>query len=162
MGARRASSREHESSFGRTSIKSVTNSMRRKDDVEGRGSDSNSRAQTISRRTLRRPARAGGSRRADGLPNFLGPFVQGPPVGLFVYVNSGTLAGQSDSCWTRRSAREPRDRPLAASTLHSRFRMRATRGAAAHDVGEVRDSCPRAHHSSMTAHPIASAPSTPA
>lgn len=44
-----------------------------------------------------------GDGRADGLPNFLGPFAQGPPAGRFVYVNSGTLAGQRDSCWTRRA-----------------------------------------------------------
>jgi hypothetical protein len=41
--------------------------------------------------------------RADGLPNFLGPFTQGPPAGRFVYVNSGTSAGEADSCWTRRA-----------------------------------------------------------
>jgi hypothetical protein len=41
-------------------------------------------------------------KRPTGDPNFLGPFVQGPPAGRFVYVNSGTLAGQADSCWTRR------------------------------------------------------------
>ena len=41
--------------------------------------------------------------RADERPNFLGPFVQGPRGGRFVYVNSGTLAGQLDSCWTRRA-----------------------------------------------------------
>jgi hypothetical protein len=40
--------------------------------------------------------------RDDGAPNFLGPFVQGPPTTRFVYVNSGTSAGQSDSCWRRR------------------------------------------------------------
>jgi len=39
----------------------------------------------------------------DEIPNFLGPFVQGPRGGRFVYVNSGTLAGQADSCWTRRA-----------------------------------------------------------
>jgi hypothetical protein len=39
----------------------------------------------------------------DGRPNFLGPFAQGPPASRFVYVNSGTLAGQADSCWTRRA-----------------------------------------------------------
>jgi hypothetical protein len=44
-----------------------------------------------------------GDGRADGLPNFLGPFAQGPPAGRFLYVNSGTLAGQPDSCWTRRA-----------------------------------------------------------
>jgi hypothetical protein len=41
--------------------------------------------------------------RADGLPNFLGPFTQGPPAGRFVYVNSGTSAGEAGSCWTRRA-----------------------------------------------------------
>ena len=41
--------------------------------------------------------------REDESPNFLGPFVQGPRGGRFVYVNSGTLAGQADSCWTRRA-----------------------------------------------------------
>src|SRR5215218_4821257 len=41
--------------------------------------------------------------RTDGLPNFLGPFTQGPPAGRFVYVNSGTSAGEADSCWTRRA-----------------------------------------------------------
>jgi hypothetical protein len=42
-------------------------------------------------------------RRPGGEPNFLGPFTQGPATGRFVYVNSGTLAGQTDSCWTRRA-----------------------------------------------------------
>lgn len=41
--------------------------------------------------------------REDERPNFLGPFAQGPRGGRFVYVNSGTLAGQADSCWTRRA-----------------------------------------------------------
>jgi len=41
--------------------------------------------------------------RAGGPPNFRGPAVQGPPAGRFVYINSGTLAGQADSCWSRRA-----------------------------------------------------------
>ena len=41
--------------------------------------------------------------RENETPNFLGPLVQGPRGGRFVYVNSGTLAGQPDSCWTRRA-----------------------------------------------------------
>ena len=45
--------------------------------------------------------RAGG--REEEWPNFLGPFVQGPRGGRFIYVNSGTCAGQTDSCWTRRA-----------------------------------------------------------
>ena len=40
---------------------------------------------------------------ADGRPNFLGEFAQGTPQDRFVYVNSGTLAGQEDSCWERRA-----------------------------------------------------------
>jgi hypothetical protein len=43
------------------------------------------------------------AKQASGLPNFLGPYTQGPPAARFVYVNSGTLAGQPDSCWTRRA-----------------------------------------------------------
>lgn len=39
----------------------------------------------------------------DGGPNFLGEFVQGPPAGRFIYVNSGTSAGQHGSPWTRRA-----------------------------------------------------------
>lgn len=38
-----------------------------------------------------------------GSPRFSGEFVQGPSGGKFVYVNSGTLAGQFGSCWTRRA-----------------------------------------------------------
>jgi hypothetical protein len=34
---------------------------------------------------------------------FSGDYVQGPAGGKFVYVNSGTLAGQAMSCWTRRA-----------------------------------------------------------
>jgi hypothetical protein len=37
------------------------------------------------------------------MPNFLGPFAHGPVGGRFVYVNSGTSAGQHDSPWTRRA-----------------------------------------------------------
>lgn len=40
--------------------------------------------------------------REDHLPNFLGPLTQGPTTGRFIYVNVGTSAGQSDSCWDRR------------------------------------------------------------
>src|SRR5262249_28026099 len=36
----------------------------------------------------------------DG-PNLLGPFVQGPRGQRYLSLYSGTLAGQTDSCWTR-------------------------------------------------------------
>lgn len=40
---------------------------------------------------------------SSGHPNFLGKFSQGPKDSRFVYVNSGTCAGQADTCWTRRA-----------------------------------------------------------
>ena len=36
-------------------------------------------------------------------PRMLGAVVQGPPTARFIYVNSGTRAGQFDSCWDRRA-----------------------------------------------------------
>lgn len=46
-------------------------------------------------------------RRGSPLPgisvNFTGEFAQGSPSDRFIYLNSGTLAGQADSCWTRRA-----------------------------------------------------------
>lgn len=36
-------------------------------------------------------------------PRFVGRFVSGPAEDRFVYICSGTLAGQADSCWTRRA-----------------------------------------------------------
>src|ERR1044071_1556169 len=36
-------------------------------------------------------------------PNFLGQYAQGPKDARFIYVNSGTYAGQADSCWARRA-----------------------------------------------------------
>jgi Family of unknown function (DUF5990) len=35
-------------------------------------------------------------------PDFTGPLVQGPPGKRFVYLDIGTYAGQTDSCWSRR------------------------------------------------------------
>jgi hypothetical protein len=40
--------------------------------------------------------------RDDGLPNFLGPLMQGPATERFVYIDIGKLAGQAGSCWDRR------------------------------------------------------------
>jgi hypothetical protein len=36
------------------------------------------------------------------LPNFTGPYVQGPLNERFIYINIGTYAGQIDSAWSRR------------------------------------------------------------
>ncbi|HEX6747270.1 MAG TPA: DUF5990 family protein [Longimicrobium sp.] len=41
--------------------------------------------------------------RGDGTVNLLGPFAQGSPSDRFIYVSSGTSAGQAGSCWTRRA-----------------------------------------------------------
>ena len=40
---------------------------------------------------------------STGSPNFLGAFAQGPKDARFIYVNSGTLAGQANICWERRA-----------------------------------------------------------
>lgn len=39
----------------------------------------------------------------SGGPRFLGPFVQGATGGKFVYIRSGKMAGQADSCYERRA-----------------------------------------------------------
>lgn len=36
-------------------------------------------------------------------PRLTGEYAQGPARMRFVYVNSGTMAGQNGSCWTRRA-----------------------------------------------------------
>ena len=40
---------------------------------------------------------------AGETPNFLGKYAQGPKDVRFLYVNSGTSAGQMGSCWSRRA-----------------------------------------------------------
>ena len=44
-----------------------------------------------------------GSPLPDNAVNFVGEFAQGPPSDRFIYINSGTLAGQAGSSWTRRA-----------------------------------------------------------
>lgn len=39
-----------------------------------------------------------------GAVDFRGPAVQGRRGDRFVYLNSGTFAGQADSCWSRRAS----------------------------------------------------------
>jgi hypothetical protein len=56
---------------------------------------------TVGRVTFDLEFRVGS--RPGGLPNFLGEFVQGPPAARFVYINSGTYAGQAASPWARRA-----------------------------------------------------------
>ncbi len=40
---------------------------------------------------------------SSGTPNFLGEYAQGPKDVRFIYVNSGTYAGQSKILWSRRA-----------------------------------------------------------
>jgi hypothetical protein len=40
--------------------------------------------------------------RPDGLPNFAGPFAQGPPTERFIYVDIGKYAGQNNTTVARR------------------------------------------------------------
>jgi hypothetical protein len=39
---------------------------------------------------------------SDPMAALAGPFVQGPRDARFVYLDIGTCAGQTDSCWSRR------------------------------------------------------------
>ena len=38
----------------------------------------------------------------DGAPDFAGPFVQGSHGDRYFYINIGTYAGQTNTCWSRR------------------------------------------------------------
>jgi hypothetical protein len=40
--------------------------------------------------------------RRDDLPNFKGPFAQGPSSSRFIYIDVGTYAGQKNTLWSRR------------------------------------------------------------
>ena len=40
--------------------------------------------------------------RKGDTPNFLGPLVQGPSGGRFIYIDIGTYAGQTETVWSRR------------------------------------------------------------
>ena len=80
-----------------------------------------------------------GERVLDAPPRLLGPFAQGPPLGRFVYVNSGKHAGQPASCWDRRAKV-----PLAGVTWALIDEVLATRGGVleAQIAGTGRDGGP--------------------
>lgn len=40
--------------------------------------------------------------REDGSPNFVGPYAQGPASARFVYIDTGVLAGETNTPWERR------------------------------------------------------------
>jgi hypothetical protein len=42
-------------------------------------------------------------RKGGGSPTVLGPYAHGKPDDRFIYLNSGTMAGQTESCFTRRA-----------------------------------------------------------
>jgi hypothetical protein len=70
---------------------------------------------------------------------FLGPFTQGPPASRFVYVSSGTYAGDKVSCWGRRAKI-----PLAGITDALVRELEKTKGAVleARIAGKSRDGGP--------------------
>lgn len=43
------------------------------------------------------------ARPGSKVPSILGPYAQGPASDRFLYVNSGTMAGQTKTPWTRRA-----------------------------------------------------------
>ena len=71
---------------------------------KGKGSiyevDQKQRSRTESDLTFEVTVRVVESERKE--PHFLGPFVQGPPDGRFVYINIGASAGQQGTPWNRR------------------------------------------------------------
>ena len=48
------------------------------------------------------PVQVKGEREKDLLPKLSGPFVQGPAKNKFIYIDIGTCAGQTNTCWSRR------------------------------------------------------------
>lgn len=69
----------------------------------------------------------------------LGPYTQGPPASRFVYINSGTYAGDKVSCWSRRAKI-----PLAGITPALLRELEQTKGAVleARIAGKSRDGGP--------------------
>lgn len=82
-----------------------------------------------------RVAPGGGSR----TPRLLGPAVQGPPAGRFIYLNSGIRAGQAGSPWDRRAKL-----PLKGITRSMIREVEARPGAAlvARIAGKAKDGGP--------------------
>lgn len=75
----------------------------------------------------------------DGAPTLRGPEAQGPPASRFVYLSSGSYAGQRDTPWSRRAKV-----PLTGIPAALLARARATRGAVleARIAGTARDGGP--------------------
>ena len=75
----------------------------------------------------------------DGAPTLRGPEAQGPPASRFVYLNSGTYAGQAATPWSRRAKV-----PLTGMPAVLLARARGTPGAVleARIAGTARDGGP--------------------
>ncbi len=48
------------------------------------------------------PIQVKGESQKDLLPKFSGHFVQGPANNKFIYIDIGTCAGQTNTCWSRK------------------------------------------------------------
>lgn len=72
--------------------------------------------------------------------DFRGAFVQGKKGERFVYVNSGTLAGEAASHWTRRAKIHLRDLPPGTATRGGKVRARVL--GTAKDGGPCCATCP--------------------
>jgi hypothetical protein len=70
---------------------------------KGRGSDYETvQKQRSSTKDLHLEFTVGVKASRDATPVFLGPLVQGPLTGRFVYIDIGAYAGQADTPWSRR------------------------------------------------------------
>ena len=72
---------------------------------------------------------------ADGSLDSKGPHVQGPRGNRFVYINSGTMAGQPMSCWTRRAK-------VSLRTLYGAAAEAVSNKLEVHIVGSAGDGGP--------------------
>jgi hypothetical protein len=82
-----------------------------------------------------------GAVRGDGVPNFVGPFAQGPAGERFVYLAVGQRAGQLNSIWNRRIKV-----PLGgiSQALVDTVLMDARKRLVVHVPGRARDGSPTA------------------
>ena len=70
---------------------------------KGRGNDYETvQTQRSKGKDLRLECSVRASKGKDLTPNFLGPFAQGPVGQRFLYIDIGTYAGQTETCWSRR------------------------------------------------------------